>query len=303
MTETLTKAPAQSTDPSLPRGNQVDNDQELSFARYERAKKGLGDETILAIIGDNLQVTPGKKELLLKSWLDKVPSDESDAIFAQDPERIIKFRDELSDFVAGHLKLRFNPTEIGEKGKAYLKQRKREYLQKLSDDKKVNADFIRDWHSDKRPKYPSSAFEFHGMSVPTTKGWVDLLTQSVGTIRANIVMQREIAGIFVHYSSDAYEEERRRGNKLELTRRIYLNPKTEQSIAVFSRIIAAADQSGITMKGKIWDRSNEAIAEGKDKKVGEYGLRGDGIVLYTGEDADELLGLVEAIYKDSPDAF
>ena len=153
-----------------------------------------------------------------------------------------------------------------------------------------------------------SALEFHGFTVQRTDGkHVDLLDGNTpGNVHANLFIQREIAGTFVHWTSKEYLKKRVAGNKPPLTRRIYLNPRTQDAVRVFREVVDAASAANLSVKGKILDRSSEAnvMKAYNDQDAANRDVRGDAIVLYAGEDeANELLAIAEQVLNQNPAAF
>jgi len=289
-----TLAPAE-TAPPPPRS-------ELSFKQFEEAGKQLPDSVVLDVMNDQLQSVPGEQPRFLKSYLDQVRTDESDNAYIDSPDQVIGFRNELTDFVSSHLTVKTSNKLLSPQQKDVITGKVEDFKDKLEADKVEVAEYITGTYEGKQQPIPRGALGYNGLTVITKNGTVDLLKDKVPGVRANITMQREASGSFVHYASEPYLDKRSSGVKPELGKRIYLNPKIESSIGIFTDIVEAAEAAGITMKGKVFDRTLEAVArraDNPDKRT----ARGDGIVLYAGEDADALLGLVEAIYKDSPGAF
>lgn len=283
----------------------VNPDTSPSFVGFEQRSKQISDGTIAAIMEDKLETVPGEKAFSIKSWLDQIPSDTSDAEFTHDPAKIVSFRDQLSDFVVKRLAIGSKRGALDDKTRAFLRDRKQEFQDKVIADKDKVADFVH--HIDDKSKRPNYAVaEFYGMTIETSDGRThDLLDgDGAGLVRSNIIVQRGITGQFVQYSSRGYERARLAGEQPQLERRIYLNPRIEDSVAIFDQIVGAAEEAGVVMKGKIFDRLAEGVdKDAREKAAGEFSMRADGIVLYAGKDADALLGLVEAVYKDHEESF
>jgi len=267
----------------------------------------LPDEFILGALAGKLRKPGSKKEaFFLKSFLDNVPPDESDVEFMSNNDEVIRFRDELTDFVAQELKF-LAPPEYRD----YLIQRRQEFREKLEDDKQRFRRYVagREQGLDLRQnRVPVDALDFHGMDVPVDNGRnVDLLEGNTpSNIHANLFIQREIAGTFVHWTSKDYLRGRLNGNKPKLSRRIYLNPRTRDAVRIFKTVIDTASAAGLSVKAKILDRTMEAnvMKSYDDQDASARDIRGDAIVLYANEEeGDVLLGIAEKILKENPDAF
>ena len=275
---------------------------EISFKQFEEAGKQLPDSVVLDVMNDSLQSVPGETPRFLKSYLDQVRTDEFDNSFMDSADQLITFRDELTDFVSGRLAVKTSGKLLSPQQKDVVVNKVESFKDKIEADRTEVTQYISDTYSGDRPPIPRGALGYNGLTITTKDGTKDLLKDKIPGIRANITMQREAAGNFVHYATKSYLAQRASGVKPELSKRIYLNPKIESSISIFKTVVDAAEAAGITMKGKVFDRTLEAVTRHEDNPA-ERTARGDGIVLYAGEDADTLLGLVEAIYKDNPLAF
>lgn len=274
---------------------------EVSFQQFEQTGKQLPDKIIMDVMNDQLRSVPGEQPRFVKSYLDQLKGDTSDDEYLGSPDKVVGFRNELADFVAENLKIATS-TSLDPQKKALIDGKLQAFTQKIESDKAHVNQYLAGMYEGAQAPIPRGQLGFNGLTVDTKNGKIDLLSKKLPGVRANITMQREATGNFVHYASQSYLEQRSSGTKPELGKRIYLNPKVESSVGIFTEVVQAAEAAGISMKGKILDRTGEAIAK-HNEKPGEYTMRGDGIVLYAGEDADALLGLVEAIYKDNPDAF
>jgi hypothetical protein len=283
----------------LPQPERHKDDDPVHFRSFEQAaqgKKKMRDDFIIDLMNDTLMI--GNEEAsMTKRYLDKQPADPSDEAFTRNPDAIGNFHDDLADLITSRLRV-FAPG-ANDDTKSFLRTKKGEFLQKIAERQKDVRQFAHDWAAG-GGRAPSAAIEFRGFTVPTNKDDVNLLEREVGGVSSNIRVQAEATGSFVHWRSQAYQSERAQGEKPPLERRIYLNPTAKSSVEIFGKIIDVAERAGIVMKGKILNRSAEALSNMRSK---EFSTRGDGIVLYAGKDSDLLLSLVEAVYNDHRDDF
>lgn len=276
----------------------------MTFEQARELPDPLTDEFILDALSGDLQTPGGEKAWSVKSYLDSVPADSSDKEYASTNSEVIQLRDELTDFVARELKIHSPPAY-----RSHLEDRKRHFMARLEAGKQAFRTYVkgREARKDLREnKVPMTDLSFYGLTVMMEGGnSVDLLESSVKDIYANMFVQREIGGNFIHWSSDEYVEKKAAGNRPKLTRRIYLNPRPQDSVSVFSDVIHAAENAGLAVKGKIYDRTYDSLVMKAYDSVGEnYNLRGDGIVLYATEDeADKLLVVAQDVYDAHGQAF
>lgn len=299
MPENLPLSHTRANQLSQPERHERDDDP-VRFRSFEQAAQGnkkMRDDFIIDTVNDTLMIG-NEKAGAIKRYLDKQPADTTDEAFTRNPDAIGDFHDDLADLIASKLKV-FAPG-ASDDTKSFLRTKKGEFLQKTTERQKDVRQFAHDWAATGKGRAPSATIEFRGFTVPTSKGNVNLLEREVGRVSSNIRVQAEATGSFVHWRSQAYQTERGQGEKPSLERRIYLNPTVKSSVEIFGKIIDAAEQAGIVMKGKILNRSAEALNNMHSK---EFSTRGDGIVLYAGKDSDTLLSLVEAIYNDHQDDF
>lgn len=278
----------------------------ITFEAAGVHSKKLTDGFIASALEDRLEIVPGKRESWLKSYLDKVPADSTDHEFDRSPDAIVAHRDELTDFISDKLTFYMPSDALQPEEMGVLKHRKNQFKQKLINDKLKVANYIRSAKQGLDPEPPMNAIDFHGMTVATAAGSrVDLLAESSRGVRANIYIQREIAGRLVHWSSPAYNQAKVQRQPVPMTRRIYLNPTAESSVGIFRQVTEEAEAAGLTVKGKIQDRTSEALSGWNRDKDGKLQTtRGDGIVMYASEkDANNLLGIVESVYTTNPLAF
>lgn len=294
MAETLSKSPARANLVSQSERHEQGRDP-IKFRTFEQAsqgKKRMRDDFIIDAMNDTLMIG-NEKAQATKRYLDKQPADPTDKAFTRDPEAIGNFHDDLANLICSRIKI-LAPGATDQE-KAFLRDKKDEFLQTTADRRQEVRGFARDWSQGRGGRAPSTAIEFKGFNIPTAQGDMNLLEKPVGNIRANFHVQAESVGSFVHWSSANYLRIRSQNQEPDLNRRIYLNPTAESSVEIFGKIIDAAEQAGIVMKGKIVNRGAEALNNMKSK---DFSTRGDGIVLTAGKDADALLALVEAVYND-----
>jgi hypothetical protein len=276
----------------------------MSFERARQMSNPLTDEFILDALSHNLQKPGGERAYFLKTYLDNVPADASDKEYATTNSEVIQLRDELTDFVASELKIYAPPAYH-----SHMEDRKRVFFTRLEQGKRAFRDYVKGREARKdldENKTPHYALKFHGLDLMTEGGkGVDLLETGVKDIYSNLYAQREIMGTFVHWSSDEYVQKKISGDKPKLTRRIYLNPRPQDSVKVFSDVIHAVEAAGLAAKGKIYDRVSDSLVMKRYDSVGEeYDTRGDCIVLYAASDeADQLLRVVEGVYRAHESAF
>lgn len=274
----------------------------LSFDVLRTESRPLSDELITGALTGDLRKPGGRDQLMVKSYLDNVPVDDSDKEFAINHQEVINHRNELSDFIKDELKI-----SAPESLRDYLEARKDKFFERLEVGKRSFLTYVtgREKRLDlNQNPLPRVAMDFHGLEVDSTDGsQVDLLENSMGNARANIYIQRELMGRFIHWSSSHYMERKVANDKAQLTKRIYLNPRPQDSVGVFRDVIHALDEKGFAVKAKIYDRSSDSdVMRPYDA---EYeNVRGDGIVLYaTSEEADEVLKTVYGQYAIHEESF
>ena len=284
--------------------SEVEKTARMTFEQAREMPGPLTDEFIINALSGDLQTPGGEKAWSVKSYLDSVPADSSDKEYASTNSEVIQLRDELTDFVAKELKIHSPPAY-----QSHLEDRKRTFISRLEAGKQAFRTYVKGREARKdliENRVPMADLSFYGLTVMMEGGnSVDLLESSVKDIYANMFVQREIGGNFIHWSSDEYVEKKAAGNRPKLTRRIYLNPRPQDSVSVFSDVIHAAENAGLAVKGKIYDRTYDSLVmKAYDSVGGNYNLRGDGIVLYaTEEEADKLLAVAQDVYDAHGPAF
>lgn len=272
------------------------------FATFETARQQsapLSDEFIRGALSGDLRKPDGSKSFDIKSHFDTVLPDASDKEFFTNHEQAIQSRDELTDFVKNELKVKAAP-ERGDE----IKHAWRKFNEKLEEGKGAFRRYVEGRENRKTLKenpVPRSTLDFHGFVIDTADGQeADLLEVQTADAFVNIFVQREIAGRFVHWSSDRYVDEKMAGSKPELTRRIYLNPRSQDAVKVFTDVIHAADREGLAVKGKIFDQTSNSDVMKRDMN----NVRGDNIVLYASEtEAERLLEVANEQYRQHEAAF
>lgn len=287
---------------------------ELTIHSFEEARnlqRRFGGDFALSAINDSLAVADGAEVYGIKSFLDKVEATPEEIEFAETPESASEFHRQLAEMIAKNLKVAAGPN-VPQATREAVARQKQAYLDGLETRIQGGADFYKQVHNGERVKGQHSKKSLRGMSLmrngdPSTSKDLLYTGDKIPGIRPNIRVQEEAAGQFVHWSTDKYVKGKLDGSLDDkaVTSRIYLNPSPEAAVKVFSSLMIAANEAGLTVSGKVWDRAEESIGVIMSQKAGEKPtVRADGIVLYATEaEADELLSLVEALSKDTPDLF
>lgn len=268
--------------------------EKITFERASKVKRDIPDAFINRALDDRLSVTPEGRGVPVKLYMDMSPRDDSDTEFRDDKEKQAEFHAQVADLIARHVHL-YGTEKHPESAKVFEAILSK-YRRKLSEGNALVADYL----TGKEKEFPYDEFIYVGLNAPLASRAVDF-TQgiSVKGVSSNVFIQSEASGTFVHLTSDAYIEAKEKGEKPQLTRRIYLNPRNEHLVAIFDEILTTAKDSNIPLKGKLWDRTAELVGFGSDKTI-----RSDAIVLYVDDaHADELLSVVEQIYGRYQSAF
>ena len=102
---------------------------------------------------------------------------------------------------------------------------------------------------------------------------------------------------FAQYDTPQYTKRRARGEKIQVTDRIYMNPKQLDRLEIYKEFLERAEEEELEVCSKIYDSIS-------DTKGGLAGLRQDGIVIYaTPENKNQTLALVEDIYQNHKESF
>lgn len=277
--------------------------QQLPFEQARRQSAPLSDETIQRALDNDLRLPSGEKPLFTKSYFDYVPADASDKAFFSDHAAAIDQRDQLTDFIARELKVIDPATHAPTLG-----AEKQAFINGLEEGKRQFREYVKGREARKEfyeNRVPTAALEFHGFTVETKDGAKgDVLDDTLPGVVANIRIQRELTDRFVHWSSGAYVEQKIAGKKPSLEEVIFLNPTPQRSVKVFAELVKAADERGLAIKAKIYDRvSDSAVMQPYDVDDETYGVRADGIVLNVSKDeAEQLFAVVQEVAARNEDA-
>ena len=121
----------------------------------------------------------------------------------------------------------------------------------------------------------------------------------------NFKMQRFLGGDFITAFSDRRIVNMSKQQRSRLGRRIYLNPNIEVMPLIFEKILRMANDAGIELQAKMFNRVTElATNHQADKKQRQFELLGDSMVVYAkAEDADYVLREIIAISLQRPQDF
>jgi len=296
------------SDPLQLGGNVTPSDLKVRFEMFEQAqeaKKQLSDTFIDGAISGDLRV--GNEKVGIKGYLDKVEATSKDTEVIDDPERIAGLYLATTEMLARNLKVavaRSNNPEQAQLRREQVIQAKKGFLAQLGEQSPQAADEIVGWCRGDTRKFPVSAVEYRGFNVDGTDV-LDAEGKGAADVRPNFKIQRQLGGVFVMAYTDSRVHEKMAGTDEVLDKRIYLNPDMEATPELFERLLQVANESGISMQLKMFQRAPEAATAHKSKNKGEAGgLRGDGIVVYVdGKNADNVLGMAIALANDNPDSF
>jgi len=300
---------ATANDPLSVGGNVLNNGLKV---RYETLDEAQGAERYIsnsfidgAIIGD-LRV--GGEKVGIKGYLDKVEATSQDTEVISDPERIAGLYLATTAMLARNLKVAVawssNP-EQARLRREQVKQAKEGFLAQLGEEAPQAADEIVGWCRGDTRKFPVSAVEYRGFRVDGA----DILNaegKGATDVRSNFKIQRQLGAVFVMAYTDSRVHEKMAGTDEVLDKRIYLNPDMEATPELFEQLLRVANELGISVQLKMFQRAPEVATahKSKTKRSEAGGLRGDGIVVYVdGKNADDVLGMVIALAKDNPSAF
>lgn len=296
-------------DPSQLGGNVIASDLKVRFETFEQAqeaKKQLSDTFIDGAITGDLQV--GSERVVIKGYLDNVERTAKDKEVIDDPERIAGLYLRTTGMLARNLKVavaRSSNPEQAQARREHVKQAKEAFLTHLGEEAPQAADEIVGWCKGETRKFPVGALEYRGFKVGDTDV-LDAEGKGSPDVRPNFKIQRQFGGVFVMAYTDTRVHEKMAGTDDVLDKRIYLNPDMEATPELFEQLLQSANEAGISMQLKMFQRAPEAASAHKGKGMGREagGLRGDGIVIYVdGKNADDVLGMAIALAKDNPDAF
>lgn len=172
-------------------------------------------------------------------------------------------------------------------------------------DSQKTRDMLRKYKSGDMKAFNSVVAEYHGLTINSSEGEIDVSgmgSKKIKGVHPNIRVQRELTNQFVHWETDQMLREVQEGTYPELKKRIYLNPKTSDSIEIFTELMKTINGKGLSAKGKVLDRSYELM---RQMNFGEpEPIRADTIVLYLKDtDADNILETVLNKYIENPESF
>lgn len=278
-----------------------------TFAEAQALPNLLSDGEIDDFLGDNLSVGE-KKCYFLKNYLDQVALTDSDKDKVANPDSIAKAYLSTTEVLMRNLRVvevsNEDPATSG-KNHVEVENSKQAFEAKLKQELTTAPVAIREWCEGKPIKYPLNAQNYQGFVV----NGIDILDadkSGIPGVRPNFKVQRQISGTFLMAYSDKRVAEKFDGQAKDITKRIYLNPDSEEAPLIYEEILQAANKAGISMQLKIYQRAAEfASKHGKGGSVDTTGgLRGDGIVVYASdESADALLSLVLAVARDHKESF
>jgi len=279
---------------------------EIRARTFQEAKalpKGFSDTTILGLINNDLVGVDGKPVYFFKSYLDEVKPDAEDQALSKSPEGLAQFHSAVVDMIAANLRVATG--NMSEEEKKYVSEYKRRYVQRLQKDSVSWADLIKEYSNGESKGLDPKLGEYWGFKIGSKEGNVDISSHDVpakSNIRPNIRIQREIGNQFVHWETDKQILTKVGDGKVDLSKRIYLNPKSEAAVEVFTSVMTYMNEVGISAQGKILDRSYELVQQMKKEEAKP--VRADEIVLYLQEsDADTVLQQVLTMYENNPDLF
>jgi hypothetical protein len=284
-------------------GEHIPIQPSVRFEQLHALPKTLSDDFILKCLNNELRIQTGDSPMSVYEFMTHVPADESDKGFVRDPEKLADFHAALVDFITTKLSLHTRNLNVNQERD--LEGIKQEFFSRLAAGNSDVSDFVTRWISwtgeGKRPRMPIYTYQFHGLNLPTNKGDIDLLSRSTRQVRSNLFMQREMTGQYLHWESSSYTDNHMDEDDMEMSKRIYLNPRLEDTVKIFGQITDLIDEAGLGAGGKILDRGYEALMVRRGQE--QFNIRGEGIVLYAGDDADALLGIVEHVFKNNRASF
>lgn len=280
-----------------------------SFEEARQEPKQLSDAFIDGALGGKLRV--GEQPApFIKSYLDKVETDERDMSIIESPERIAGVYQATTDMLMRNLTVKIKypkqySTQQRQARRDEVARAKTDFLKKTQEESTQAASQVVEWCNHPKgkmpvPKFGTQAMEYHGFTVDG-KDVLDAESEGVSGLRPNFKIQRQIGGIFIMAYSDKQVEQKIRGDEQTLDKRIYMNPDIEATPGLFESLLQTANEAGIPIQLKMLQRAHGLADNYKNNKGN---LRGDGIVVYAdNEHADDVLGMVLGLAKDSPEAF
>lgn len=277
-----------------------------SFEEARGAKKGLSDTFISEAISARFT------ENYINSYLTNVDITPKDQEILDSPELIAKCYSDTTDMLIRNLGIKIasgsNPTE-NEENKLKVKEAKKLFIQSLKDQIPITCDQIIAWCESKSRKFPVDEMGYKGFNINN----IDILDSKNNTpyVRANFKIQRQDNGVFIMAYSNSrvsakMEESIDGHNTKNLDNRIYINPDISESPTIFEKILQQANDNGIELQLKMFQRAPELSSIRLQQKGNDSSsqLRGDGIVLYVNhEDADRVLQIVLSLAEESSNSF
>lgn len=279
-----------------------------SFEEARQESKQLSDAFIDGALGGKLRV--GEQPApFIKSYLDKVETDERDMSIIENPERIAGVYQATTDMLMRNLTLWIaTPQEYNDKQKqarkAAIVKAKTDFLSNLDKESSQADSQIVDWCNTptsvkSAPKFPVRSMEYYGLVVDGGDV-LDAESKSNPGVRPNFKIQRQIGTFIMGYSDKQVEDKLKKDEQL-LDKRIYMNPDIEATPELFESLLLAANEANIPLQLKMLQRASELAAAYKQNK---NALRGDGVVVYANEkQADEVLDMVLQLAEGNPEAF
>jgi hypothetical protein len=302
------KLPSQTgiVDPTLALGNtSLDSGLKIRFTTFDQAQaaeKNYSDSFISDYMADKLKV--GNEQVGLKGYLDKVEATDRDNAVIDNPEAIAGLYLSTTEMISRNLKILVGPGATAER-RAVIKEAKDGFISGLHDEAGEVADQIVDWSEGKAGRFPNKGMRYHGLEIDGHDP-LDAKDESATDFRPNIKIQRQGGGTFIMGYSDKRVGEKLANQDQELSKRIYLNPDPEVAPQVFEQILQASNEAGLSLQLKIFQRAPEFAQAHLTRAKGQSmdGLRGDGIVIYSGEhQANDVLDMILSLAKDNPEAF
>ncbi len=278
-----------------------------SFEEAEKISRGFSEDFVMNLLNEVL-TNPEGEATVLKVFLDKVPATQDDYEAAQKPGTLADIHSQIRAMIADNLKIAVSG-ELGRGERKLLVDARTRYQQELRDGDPDGREFFSKVAAGAHARGQDIQFEGLPIPIPGEPRPINILSTDgkVRGVRPNIRFQEEVSGQFIHWSSDSYAKAKAEGRNqnTEMTKRIYLNPRPEDSVKVFSALMKAANESGLTVHGKMLDRAMELCQDTQRAARGEkISLRADGIVLYASDaEADKILELVKALPEDLQEAF
>jgi hypothetical protein len=268
-----------------------------SFAEARKTPRPFSDEFI-----DNCTKDPSAAGKI-KGYLDDVKLTNKDKEIIGDPERVADLYVQTTDMIARNLRVKVDQDKAGVTAEQIRKDSEAT-LQRLWRYRVNVPEGLKRRHNSATNPQATNKDKFLDDDTIAGLEYKGLDFNRPG-VRANFNIQRQDNATFIMAYSDGRVQEKMAATSKTLDKRIYLNPDLEATPQLFEQLLQAANQAGMSIQLKMFQRATEASnAHVKTAKGQEVGLRGDGIVIYTdNENADDTLAMVLALAQDNPDAF